>query len=159
MFVVSLKTSRVKIILFSVFLAIIALSALLLFNAEKTSATVSEGGISLRASDYKERERFLSQFGWDFDIEPYAVKEVTIPWEFDDVYIEYNAVQKRQGFDLEKYKGEIVKKWTYNINNYPGYENKDGEVQANLLIYNGNVIGADITILGKKAEVHTIMSD
>ncbi|MBE6756144.1 MAG: DUF4830 domain-containing protein [Clostridia bacterium] len=159
MFVVSVKTSKVKIILFSVFLAIIALSALLLFNAEKTSAVVSEGGISLRASDYKEREKFLSQFGWDFDVEPCAVKEVTIPWEFDETYIEYNALQKRQSLDLEKYKGQIVKKWTYNINNYPGYEDKEGKVQANLLIYNGNVIGADITILGKKAELHTIMSD
>lgn len=153
MFVVSMKTSKVKIILFFVFLAIIALSALLLFSAEKTSATVSEGGISLRASDYKEREKFLSQFGWDFDVEPYAVKEVTIPWEFDDVYNEYNAIQKRQDFDLEKYKGQIVKKWTYNINNYPEYEGEKGRVQANLLIYNGNVIGADITILGKKAEI------
>ncbi len=153
MFVVSVRTSKVKIILFLVFLAIIALSALLLFSAERTSAVVSEGGISLRASDYKERERFLSQFSWDFDVEPYAVKEVTIPWEFDDVYIEYNALQKRQGFDLEKYKGQIVKKWTYNINNYPGHEEKEGSVQANLLIYNGNVIGADITILGKKAEI------
>ena len=71
----------------------------------------------------------------------------------------YNALQKRQSLDLEKYKGQIVKKWTYNINNYPGYEDKEGKVQANLLIYNGNVIGADITILGKKAELHTIMSD
>lgn len=153
MFVVSMKTSKVKIILFFVFLAIIAVSALLLFSAQKTSATVSEGGISLRASDYKEREKFLSQFGWEFDLEPYAVKEVTIPWEFDDVYNEYNAIQKRQDFDLEKYKGQIVKKWTYNINNYPEYEGEKDRVQANLLIYNGNVIGADITILGKKAEI------
>ena len=158
MFVVSLKTSKVKIILFFVFLAIIALSALLLFSAENSSATVAEGGVSLRASDYKEREKFLSQFGWNFDVEPAEVREVTIPWEFDETYIEYNALQKRQGLDLEKYKGEIVKKWTYNINNYPGYEDKTGYVQANMLIYNGNVIAADITVLGKKAEVHTIDS-
>ena len=46
-----------------------------------------------------------------------------------------------------------MKKWTYNINNYPEYEGEKGRVQANLLIYNGNVIGADITILGKKAEI------
>ena len=84
------------------------------------------------------------------------MKEVTIPWEFDETYIEYNALQKRQSLDLEKYKGEIVKKWTYNINNFPDYEGKTGYVQANLLIYNGNVIGADITVLGKKAQTYTI---
>ena len=65
-------------------------------------------------------------------------------------------MQKKQSFDLEKYKGEIVKKWTYNVNNFPGYENKTGYVQANLLIYNGNVIAADITVLGKKAKTYVI---
>ncbi len=159
MFVVSVKTSKVKIILFFVFLAIIVSSALFFLNAEKTSSAVSEGGISLRAADYKEREKFLSQFGWDFDPEPVSVREVTVPWEFDEVYIEYNALQKRQGFDLEKYKGVIVKKWTYNINNFKGYEDKKGYVQANLLIYNGNVIAADITVLGDKAKIYTVMSD
>ncbi len=156
MFVVSVKSSKIRIILAFVFIAIVGVCALFFFGKEYSSTVVAEGGISLRASNEKERTAFLSQFGWDFDTEPAAVREIMIPGEFDDIYNEYNALQKRQSFDLEKYKGQIVKKWTYNINNYPGYENKTGFVQANLLIYNGNVIASDITVLGKNPKIYTI---
>ena len=30
------------------------------------------------------------------------------------------------------------------MKNYPGYENKDGVVRANLLVYEGRVIGGDV---------------
>lgn len=156
MFVVSVKSSKIRIILAIVFVAIVGVCALFFFGKEYSSAVVSEGAISLRASNEKERTAFLSQFGWDFDTEPASVREVVIPAEFDDIYNEYNALQKRQSFDLERYKGQIVKKWTYNINNYPGYEGKTGFVQANLLIYNGNVIASDITLPGKNPKIYTI---
>lgn len=156
MFVVSVKSSKVKIILAVVFVCIVALISFIFMGKEYSSAVVSEGGISLRASDEKERTSFLSQFGWDFDTEPLEVKEIIIPSEFDTAYTEYNALQKRQSFDLEKYKGQVVKRWTYNINNYPGYEGKKDFVQANLLIFNGNVIGADITVFGEETKIYTI---
>lgn len=156
MFVVSVKSSKVRIILAFVFVLIVGVCALFFFGKEYSSTVVAEGGISLRASNEKERTAFLSQFGWDFDTEPASVREIMIPAEFDDIYNEYNALQKRQSFDLEKYKGQIVKKWTYNINNYPGFENKTGFVQANLLIYNGNVIASDITVPGKNPKIYTI---
>lgn len=156
MFVISIKSSKIKIILFCVFIAIVCTCALLIFLGNNSSSAVAEGSISLRADDEKKRIAFLSQFGWDVDIEPAEVKEIMIPYEFDDVYNEYNALQKKQSFNLEKYKGEIVKKWSYNINNFPGYENKEDYVRANLLIYNGNVIAADITVLGEKAKVYVI---
>lgn len=156
MFVVSVKSSKVKIILGVVFVCTVALLSFLFMGKEYSSAVISEGGISLRASDEKERTSFLSQFGWDFDTEPAEVKEVLIPSEFDTAYTEYNALQQRQSFDLEKYKGQIVKRWTYNINNYPGLEGKTGFVQANIMIFGGNVIGADITVFGDKIRIHTI---
>lgn len=156
MFVVSVKSSKVKIILGIVFVCIVALISFIFMGKEYSSAVVSEGGISLRASDEKERIAFLSQFGWDFDTEPLEVREIIIPSEFDTAYTEYNALQKRQSFDLEKYKGQVVKRWTYNINNYPGYEGKKDFVQANLLIFNGNVIGADITVFGDETKIYTV---
>ncbi len=159
MFIFSVKSSKIRIILIFVFIAVVVATGLLFFGKERASSVVAEGGISLRASNEEERTAFLSQFGWDFDTEPAAVKEVTIPWEFDEAYTQYNALQKRQSLDLEKYKGQIAKKWTYNINNYPGYEGKKGFVQANILVFGGNVIGADITVLGKQAKMFTIIKD
>ncbi len=156
MFVVSVKSSKVKFWLFLVFAAIVVICAVLFFCREYSTSVVAEGGISLRASNDKERIAFLSQFGWDFETEPAKVEEIVIPSEFDDVYNQYNAMQKRQSLDLEKYKGCIAKKWTYGINNYPGYENMPEKVQANLVIYKGNVIGADITVLGKDAQQYVV---
>ena len=40
-------------------------------------------------------------------------------------------------------KGCAVKKWTYILTDYPGYEDKDC-IRLNLLVYKGKVIGGDI---------------
>ena len=101
-------------------------------------------GIVLKASDTKERVAFLSQFGWEVSEDPLEVAEVIIPTEFDETYKAYNDIQKKQGFDLEKYKGTRVKRWTYEIKNYPGYAGNSGCIRANILVCDGNVIGGDI---------------
>jgi hypothetical protein len=72
------------------------------------------------------------------------VTEVIIPSDFSLGYTEYSEMNKASGFDLEPYKGMRAKRWTYDILNYPGYENKPGYIQANILVYNGFVIGGDI---------------
>ena len=53
-------------------------------------------------------------------------------------------MQKAQNLDLTPYAGKRAKRWTYNIKNYPGYEGDSGTVQANILVYEGAVIGGDI---------------
>ncbi len=156
MFVVSVKSSKIKMILAVIFILLVFAIAFFIFGKEYSSAVIADGAVSLRASNEKERISFLSQFGWDFDTEPTEVKEVIIPAEFDETYNKYNEMQKSQGLDLEKYKGTLAKQWTYNVNNYPGYEDKEGYVEANLLIYNGNVIAADITVLGKNPQFYTV---
>ncbi|MDD7216643.1 MAG: DUF4830 domain-containing protein, partial [Oscillospiraceae bacterium] len=70
--------------------------------------------------------------------------EVIIPAEFDRGYEKYNEIQKAQNLDLTPYAGKRAKRWTYNIKNYPGYEGDSGTVQANILVYEGAVIGGDI---------------
>jgi hypothetical protein len=66
---------------------------------------------------------------------------VTIPGEFDKVFVGYNELQKQQGLDLSQYKRKDVTRYTYKITNYKDY---NGTVYANLLIYRGRVIGGDI---------------
>lgn len=85
---------------------------------------------------------FLNQLGWQVE-EKYIEKEkITIPNEFDDVYRQYNEIQKRAGFDLEKYKGKRAMRYTYIVTNYP--ENINDEVRADLIIVGGEVVGGDI---------------
>lgn len=89
-----------------------------------------------------QREEYLTSLGWEFNT-PCEEKEVQIPQEFNDTYTDYNEIQKTQGFDLEKYKGQTVTVYTYSITNYAGYENRDC-VYANLLVCGGVLIGGDV---------------
>ena len=89
-----------------------------------------------------QREKYLTSLGWEFNT-PCEEKEVQIPQKFNDTYTDYNEIQKTQGFDLEKYKGQTVTVYTYNITNYAGYENRNC-VYANLLVCGGVLIGGDV---------------
>lgn len=143
MFVWSFKFSKREIIIFLVGVAaFIALIFLLLAPSRAQPTSLESSGYTLTADNEDSRIAFLSQFGWDADPEPIGVMEIVIPAQFSDVYTEYNDLQKSQGFDLEKYKGERVKKWTYLITNYP---NVSGSVIANILIKDGKVVGGDIS--------------
>ena len=99
----------------------------------------------MRASTADERVAFFSQFGYEISDDPLEVKEVVIPTEFDETYEKYNEIQKSQGLDLSKYKGKRVKMWSYAIKNYPGYETTDGTIRGNILVYEGVVVGGDIS--------------
>lgn len=96
-------------------------------------------------------EGFLGQFGWKVGAEPLEVKEVTIPDEFDKIFTAYNELQKAQGLDLGKYKRKTVKRYTYELTEYPDY---DGKVYANVLVYRGRVIGGDICSADTEGFVH-----
>ena len=114
------------------------------YFAHSGKPAANDGVISLKAGSAEERLAFISQFGWDVDEDPVAVEEVRIPEQFDEVYERYNAVQKGQNLDLSLYAGQRVKKWTYSVRNYPGYEGRENVVLLNLLICDGCVIGGDV---------------
>lgn len=141
MFVYSIKSKQVKVLLLLLFVIFTVIS---LFILSRDSAQTGKGdNISLKASTHAERMAFLSQFGWEIKEDPIEVREVIIPQEFDDTYTAYNEIQKNQGFDLTVYAGLRVKRWTYIVKNYTGYENKEC-IHANILVYDGLVIGGDI---------------
>lgn len=89
----------------------------------------------------EERVAYLSAYGWEVSPEPIATEELLIPEEMDESYQEYLALQSQQGFDLTKYAGKRVKRYTYEITNYPSGE---AGVQANLLIFRNTVVGGEV---------------
>ena len=149
MFVFSVKSNKLKaVFVVAVALVLCAVGIYTALNRPQSPAAVTENGsVSLRAADNDQRVSFFSQFGWEVDEEPAEVKEIYIPDDFDAEYEEYNELQKKQEFDLEDYKSQTAKKWTYNVKNYPGYENTEGCVEGNIIVYNGNVIAGDISCL------------
>ena len=141
MFVVSFKTTKKKLLIIGGLILIILAVIVCIGLSKREQPAQTASGQSLLAGDSVERMRFLEQYGWQASEEPEEICEVIIPEEFNEVYENYNAVQKQQEMDLEPYKGKRVKKWTYEILNYP---DKPEGVYADLLIYDGRVIGGDI---------------
>ena len=90
-------------------------------------------------SDEAARGEFLTQLGWE--VEPHEFMEVMIPREFDDIYSEYNELQKSQGMDLTKYRGKRAMHYTYKVKNHPSGEDS---VVLNLLVYKNKLIGGDV---------------
>jgi len=89
----------------------------------------------------EDRVEYLSAYGWQVSQEPIATQELLIPEEMDASYDEYLALQAQQGFDLKKYAGKRVKRYTYEVLNYPTGETG---VQVNLLICKNTVVGGEV---------------
>ncbi len=146
MFVVSLSKSKIKkSVLIGVAVVLITLcSAVLLKYIGDAQQSRGNMGISLSAVSEEDILSFISNYGWQVDDAPVEVRDVIIPETFDDVYNNYNEIQLEQGFNLEKYAGQRVKRWTYIVRNYPETSPTDDFIRINILVSDGVVIGGDV---------------
>lgn len=103
-----------------------------------------------------ERREFLESFGWQISEEPLDVREVMIPEQWNDVYTKYNEMQISQGFDIRPYKGKACRQYIYLVNNYP---DTDSEIHATMLVYNGVIIGGDISSAEVDGFMHGFAAD
>ena len=142
MFICSVRASTVK------FFAVLALSFAVLLGLILSGNTAiisasSNGAVNL--SDIKtedDRVAFIEQFGLRVKGAAVESKSFVIPDNFDRALAGYNEVQKRQGLDLSKYAKKKVTRYTYELEDYEGY---DGDVLVNLLLYRNRVIGCDVS--------------
>ncbi len=146
MFVVCVKSSKFKAFLLALALVVVGtIGGIISVSMQNIAPVASLGNISLEAETHEQRAAFFAGYGWEINEEPSTVKEVIIPNEFDAVYERYNTLQKAQKLDLTKYAGKRVKLWSYEITNYPGYEGESKVIYGNLLVYEGIIIGGDIS--------------
>lgn len=105
---------------------------------------ISFGSGAISGKNDKERTAFIESFGWVSANVPEKIEEIRIPIEFDEAYEQYNDLQRKQGFDLRKYRAHIAKKYTYPITNFEG-EETGVPICANLIVIDGIIVGADIS--------------
>ncbi len=98
----------------------------------------------------EDRIKFLNSYGWKVNSEPFEVKTVIIPVEFNKIYENFNDLQLSQGYDLSAYKGITAKKYTYTIQNYP----KVNIAYGDLYVYKNKVIAADVYTPGIEGIMH-----
>ena len=89
----------------------------------------------------EDRVSYLESYGWSTTGDAISVEELLIPEEFDETYEQYLKLQSDQGFDLTKYQGKRVKRYTYEITNYPTGETG---VQVGILVYKNTVIAGEV---------------
>lgn len=142
MFVYSLRASGIKI--FALAAVALALVLVIVFSGKGVAASSGAEGVELSGIKTEEdRREFLESLGIKVKAgEPVETVAFVMPENFDRVMLGYNEIQKSQGFDLSKYAKKRVTRYTYELENYDGY---DGTVYVNILVYRSRIIGADIS--------------
>ncbi len=151
MFIYTVKASRLKF--FALLLCSVAVLLVLYAVLPKTPALdTTVGNYSYtHAETNDDRIAFLSSLGYAVESSPSEVTKTVVPNTFDSVYEKYNEIQKSQGLNLSPYKGKTLTRYTYKINNYPADNSK---AVANLLIYNGKIVGGDVCSVDGEGFLH-----
>ncbi len=117
----------------------LAFLALLFVSKYETLAVGNKNGETCQ-----NRILFLEKIGCKADENSQSRKTVTIPYEFNDVYENYNKLQQKAGYDLSLYKGCKCDIYSYSVKEFM-YEKDATYFNANLIVYNGRIIGGDIS--------------
>ena len=145
MFVVSVSKNKIKkATLIGALVIAISLGLVLCLSFIGSGYINSVNNSCDIAADESDILAFISGCGWQVDEEPIEIREVVIPEAFDDVYNQYNQIQLKQGYNLEKYAGQRVKRWSYIIRNYPETSPEDDYIRINVLVSDDRVIGGDV---------------
>ena len=155
MVILTAKVSKGKlaaIVLLIIF--VVVLLAVLLKNADAPAPAETGEEMTVTTENVRtneDRVAYLAQFGWEVSAEPVQTQEVRIPTDPSDVFERYNDLQLAQGFDLHDYAGKTVRRYVYEVENYPDGE---GQYYATLLICKGTVIGGDVCAAEKGGVMH-----
>lgn len=112
------------------------------------------GVFSIDNSTNKMIVDYVTTLGWQVNPTPSEISHLTIPKEFDAVFETYNAVQKTSGFDLEKFKGKQVSRYTYRVLNHR--ESDSVNVLLGVLVYENRIIAGDISSTDQNGFMHAI---
>ncbi len=138
MVVMTAKLSKGKLVaMLMIVVVIVALLVSLCTGAKKSGETAEA---TVRSND--ERVSYLKSLGWEVDPDPVETQEVRVPEELPEVLVRYNELQKSQGYDLRAYGGKTLKRFVYEIENYP---DPADSYFATLLVYQDQIVGGDVS--------------
>ena len=145
MFIITKKVPRRRataaVFLFLLTLGLFGAGLELSGDIQSASATVLTKPDPTGIRTNEDRIAYLEGYGWITGEEPAAVEEILLPLTFGSDYKEYLNLQSEQGFDLQEYAGKTVKRYTYQIKNYPGLQEN---IWASILVYKKTVIGGEV---------------
>ena len=148
MFVMTAKLSKTKL-----FAAGLILLAAIILVVVFVTAGGGETGENIPVGETNDdRVAYLASFVWRVNAQPKQTQQVKIPDSAENkVFARYNELQLSQGFDLTKYADKEATRYVYEILNYPEAEEP---VYASILVYDGKIIGGDITDSSPNGLIH-----
>ena len=87
------------------------------------------------------RTAYLQSLGWEIDPASESFRTVLVPDTLEGIMAQYNKLQLKQGYDLNRHLGESCLQYCYEITNYP---DSSGKVLVSLYLQDGEIIAADI---------------
>lgn len=118
---------------------LIALAAAALVLTLRACAPKEDGGIPAETNE--ERLAYLASLGWEVAPEPIETLHVTLGKTLTEPYLSYNDLQRAQGFDLARWCGKTLTRYTYAAANHPA----GGEdCQIDLYVCEGVVAAGDV---------------
>ena len=138
---INFTSSAKKSIILSLF-ALFLLSCIFLLMVGSTFHTASPPntylGLDNNGENPSSRIAFISALGYSVSASSEEETTIKIPMEFNDVYENYNEIQKQAGTDLYNYRGAECTRYTYLCGN-------DSNTRINLIVFEGKIIGGDIS--------------
>lgn len=116
--------------------------------------TITGSCLAFSSTRNSENIEFLNSYGWEVEENPLEKVSVTIPETFDDVYNNYNILQKEAGLDLSEYRGKSAIRYTYSVLNYP--KEVENEVRANIIVVDNRPIAGDIMTTSISGFMHSL---
>ena len=121
------------------------LTAVVLFAGAVLCALILAAGWlhgrnAVRLPDEIARQTYIRSLGYTPDGNAGHMDTVVIPQWFDTSYAQYNARQKQAGFDLSPWRGCEVRRYTYQLRDFPAQD----PVLLHLLVWEDRLIGGDI---------------
>ncbi len=107
---------------------------------------------TLLAQSNTERVEILKKKGVNVENEPFEVRQIVIPNEFNTLLNELERVQKEQGLSLEGYKGQKATLYSYPLKNEKGRF-------AQIIVHHNQIIGACVITYGEKGEFSKLFLD
>ena len=89
---------------------------------------------------------YLASLGWVVNDQPIETLSVTLGETLEEPYLSYNDLQRSQGFDLTRYCGQTLSRYTYVVTNYP---DASLPCQADLYVCGGVLAAGDIVCTGE----------
>ena len=133
MFIITAKCSKRRVVKILLIFALM----LSLFLALRACRHSSPPPV-IAAGTNEERIAYLASLGWEGNDQPIETLE--------EPYLSYNDLQRSQGFDLTRYCGRTLSRYTYVVTNYP---DASLPCQADLYVCDGALAAGDIVCTGE----------